>query len=128
MRVDHVAFRVRACLIGQRFAIQTLIILVFVALLTTPRVALAQSSCQFETGSSGVLTRNGNNVTVQCSGASAGKWSEVQTLCQDGNACNNLNLSNPPVSSASPQDLLSFAPSSTPVNVTYKVCNPDDLG
>ena len=67
------------------------------------------------------LSRNGNNVTLTCNG----NFSPLQTLCADGNHCNNLNLSNPPTSSASPQDNVSFSPANTPVNVTWEIINPD---
>lgn len=67
------------------------------------------------------VTRDGNNLTLTCDG----NFSPLQTLCKDGNSCNNLNLSNPPVSSASPQDNVSFVPPNTPVNVTWEVINPN---
>ncbi len=63
----------------------------------------------------------GNNVTLTCDG----NFSPLQTLCKDGNYCNNLTLSNPTTSSASPQDNVSFVPSGVPVNVEWEVINPD---
>lgn len=65
-----------------------------------------------------------NNLTVTCDG----NFSALQTICKDGNNCNSLNLSNPPVSSASPLDNVFFNPSNTPVNVTWEVFNPNTTG
>lgn len=72
-------------------------------------------------GVSATALAQSNNLNVTCDG----NFSSLQTVCKDGNSCNNLNLSNPSVSSASPQDNVFFTPSNTPVNVTWEVFNPD---
>jgi hypothetical protein len=84
--------------------------IVAAALFCFSTVAIAQSN----------ITRNGNNVTVTCDG----NFTPLQTLCQNGNACNaigNQNLINPPAAGNSGQDNVSF--STVPATVEWKVTN-----
>jgi hypothetical protein len=87
-------------------------------------------NCSFPAGDPNVITSKvpaqgggSNNIIVQCNG----NFSEVQTLCKDGNTCGDLKLSNPTVTSASPQDNITFNPSGVPVDVEYRVCNPNAI-